>query len=136
MIWAEQVSCLILQIKLSYLRMSCLTRHSPLFSGKDSLRYHWNLILPLLLFFFYSHPLGRFQSWPVHFFLPWVFPEARISRSGRWCGAEVLGDSGTGRCCLRRQRERKKPPVFYTCGLLKFINISFLPDVSCDYNNL
>lgn len=81
MIWAEQTSYLILQMKLSYLRMSGVTRDSPLFSGKDSLRNHWNLILPLLLFFFYSYPLGRSQSWPVHFLLDWLFPEAQISRS-------------------------------------------------------
>lgn len=81
MIWAEQVSYLILQVKLSYLRMSGVTRDSPLFSSKDSLRNHWNLIFPLVLFFFYSHPLGRSQSWPIHFPLPWLFPEAQISRS-------------------------------------------------------
>ena len=54
---------------------------------------------------------------------------------GRWFGVEILGDSAKGECSLRGQRERETP-VFYACGLLKLLSLSFLADISCDYHNI
>lgn len=135
MIWAEQVSYLILQIKLSYLRMSGVTRD--FLSAVAKTVWEITEIWSFPCFYSFSTPIlwAGLSPGPFTFPCPGSSLKLRSLVPGRWCGVEILGDSGTDGCGLRRQRERENP-VFYTCGLLKLLNLSVLPDVSCDYNKI
>lgn len=107
--------------------MSGVTRDSPLCSSKDSLRNHWNLILPLLLFFFYSHPLGRSQSWPIHFFLPWLFPDAQISRSSKMRWSWGIRRFWNWWICLEKTEKKREKTLYF----ISVVCWSFLISLFC-----
>lgn len=152
MFWSEQASYLVLQIKFLYLRDVSYYRRLPssqqerqlekALKSDSSLDATLSLHSSLGQVSILARSLSLCPSSSLQLGWEWrqrsVYKKRKASLDpGSWFGVEVLGDSGKGGCCLRRQREREREtPVFYTRGRLKLLSLSSLPDVSCDYYNI
>lgn len=76
-------------------------------------------------FYSFSTPIlwAGFNPGPFTFSCPDSSLKLATLDPGRWCGAEVLGDSGTGRCCLRRQRRERKPCLLYLWSVEAYLSL-------------